>query len=328
MEKNYHLISTGELKRKDNTLVFKRSNGEKEYIPIEDVECLFAHNPIDINTKTFQLLDKHTVELHIFTWNDKYSGCYLPTKDTKSGAVVVEQVESYKNSQKRQAIATSFVESSIHNMEKTLKYYNSEYELRKILTKLDNLKLELSSQYEIEDIMGLEGSARTAYYSGLEKIIPEGFDFETRNYNPPTSNFNALVSFGNSLLYASMTSAIQSTSLDPKISYLHEPANRRNSLSLDLADIFKPVIVDRTLLRLVNRRQIQPRDFKETEDWLLTEEGRKKVLKEYEETLDETIEHPKLNRNVSYQYLLRLEALSLKKHILTGEEYTGFKRWW
>jgi len=79
----------------------------------------------------------------------------------------------------------------------------------------------------------------------------------------------------------------------------------------------------------VNRNQISDDDF-ETElgSCLLNESGRKTYTKAFEETLEQTVDHPKLNRKVSYQYLMRLEAYKLKKHLLAGEEYEPFQRWW
>lgn len=83
------------------------------------------------------------------------------------------------------------------------------------------------------------------------------------------------------------------------------------------------------LFRLVNRKQIRQEHF-ETElgSCLLNESGRKTYTKELEETLERTVEHPELNKKVSYQYLMRIEAYKLKKHLLTGESYDAFRRWW
>ena len=88
-------------------------------------------------------------------------------------------------------------------------------------------------------------------------------------------------------------------------------------------------MADRVLFRLVNRNQISDDDFEaELGSCLLNESGRKKYTKGFEEVLERTVKHPELNRKVSYQYLMRLEAYKLKKHLLTGEEYASFQRWW
>jgi CRISPR-associated protein Cas1 len=113
------------------------------------------------------------------------------------------------------------------------------------------------------------------------------------------------------------------------VSYLHEPGERRYSLALDIADLFKPLLADRVIFRAVNRGQIGINDFEtELNGCLLSESGRKTYSKEFEKTLKETIEQPRLDRKVSYQYLIRLEAYKLKKHLLTGEAYRPFERWW
>jgi CRISPR-associated protein Cas1 len=72
---------------------------------------------------------------------------------------------------------------------------------------------------------------------------------------------NALLSFGNSLLYTAALSEIYMTQLNPTVSYLHEPSQRRPSLALDLPEIFKPLIVDRVIFRLLNRGEISDDDF-------------------------------------------------------------------
>ena len=138
-----------------------------------------------------------------------------------------------------------------------------------------------------------------------------------------------MISFGNSLLYSTVLSEIYHTQLNPTISYLHEPFERRFSLALDLAEIFKPLIVDRTIFSLVNRGVIGKEDFRrELNGVLLSENGKKKFLKAYGEKLETTIKHRKLGRNVSYQRLIRLECYKLVKHLLGTEKYEPFVIWW
>ena len=113
------------------------------------------------------------------------------------------------------------------------------------------------------------------------------------------------------------------------MSYLHEPSERRYSLCLDLSEVFKPVLVDRLIFRLVNRSQITVDDFEEELDGcLLTNNGRRTFVREFESLLDETVEHPTLSRKTSYQYLLRLEGYKLHKHLLGDQKYDAFQRWW
>lgn len=175
----------------------------------------------------------------------------------------------------------------------------------------------------------LFGGREQTYYSCFSEILREPFSLDRREYNPPTNETNALISFLNSMVYTACVSAIRKTALDPTVGFMHEPGDRRFTLSLDIADIYKPILADRVLFRLVNRQQISPDDFESDLDGcLLTEDGRLTVLEEYEETLDRTVEHPRLKRKVSYKTLVQTDVYSLKKHILTGEPYRPTERWW
>lgn len=329
MKNNYHLINDGELKRKDDTLYFDAYESDSKYIPVNDVEAIYAHGQITFNTRVLDFLDNHCIAIHIFSWSDQFSGSFIPTKNQTSGSTVVSQVDAYQHPQRRSTIAKEIVRGSIHNMKQNILYYNrkTDHNFEDTLDKLDETVQLLEEVDAIDEIMGVEATAKKKYYSTFSKIIPDEFEFEKRTYNPPSNELNALISFGNSLLYSAVTSSIRKTALDPTISYLHEPGDRRPSLSLDIADIFKPVIVDRLIFKVLNRNQIQVDDFSE-ETYQLDESARNVFLEEFEEFMEETVEHPNLERHVSYQYLLRLEVYGLKKHILTKENYSSFKRWW
>ncbi|QGN07715.1 type I-B CRISPR-associated endonuclease Cas1 [Halorhabdus sp. CBA1104] len=330
MNDNYHIFSDGRVERHNDTVRLVTDDDEKKYLPIENAEALFLHGQIDFNTRVISFLDDHGVAMHVFGWNDYYSGSIMPERGQTSGQTVVEQVRAYDDEAHRGKIAREIVDGSIHNMRANVTYYdNRDYDLDSTLDALDRRREEIQSAESVEEAMGVEASARRAYYGIFDQILPEGFVFGGRKYNPPNNKVNSLISFGNSLVYANIVSAIRATALDPTISYLHEPGERRYSLALDLADLFKPVLTDRVVFRLVNRGQLSDDDFdSEMNACLLTETGRETFSKEFEQTLDRTIEHPRLNRKVSYQYLLRVEAYKLKKHLLTGEPYESFERWW
>jgi CRISPR-associated protein Cas1 len=330
MNDNYHIFSDGRVERHNDTVRLVTEDGEKKYLPIENAEALFLHGQIEFNTRLISFLDDHGVAMHVFGWNDYYSGSIMPERGQTSDQTDVKQVRAYDNYDHRLRIATVFVAGSIHNMRANVAYYdNRDYDFGGALDALDRRRDEISTVESVDEAMGVEASARRAYYATFDEILPDGFVFNGRQYNPPDNKVNSLISFGNSLVYASIVSAIRATALDPTISYLHEPGERRYSLALDIADLFKPLLTDRVLFRLVNRGQLREDEFEsELNSCLLTESGREMDSKEFEKTLEQTIEHPNLNRKVSYQYLLRLEAYKLKKHLLTGEAYDPFERWW
>lgn len=330
MNDNYHIFSDGRLERYNDTVRLVTEDDEKKYLPIENAEALFLHGQIDFNTRLVSFLNDHGVAMHVFGWNDYYAGSIMPERGQTSGQTVVSQVRAYENPTHRLKIAREIVAGSIHNMRSNVTYYdNRGHDFSSAIEALDRRRDELPDTSAVDELMGVEAGARRAYYATFDDILSDEFVFNGRKYNPPDNKVNSLISFGNSLVYAAIVSAIRATALDPTISYLHEPGERRYSLALDLADVFKPLLTDRVIFRLVNRSQLSDNDFEsELNECLLTEEGRETFLKEFEQTLEETVEHPSLNRKVSYQYLLRIEAYKLKKHLLTGEPYESFKRWW
>ncbi len=324
------MFSDGRIERNDDTIRVVTEDGEKKYVPVENAEAVFLHGQIDFNTRFVSFLDDHGTAAHVFGWNDYYAGSVMPTKGQTSGQTVVGQVRAYENPEERLRLASAFVSGSIHNMRTNVTYYNGkDRDLESERAELASIADDVSDAGDVSELMGVEATARKVYYRTFRKILPDEFTFGRREFNPPTNEVNSLISFGNSLVYANCVSAIRATALDPSISYLHEPGERRYSLSLDIADLFKPLLADRVLFRVLNRRQLTADDFeKELGACLLSERGRKVYTKEFEETLERTIEHPELNRKVSYQHLLRLEAYKLKKDLLAGEQYEPFKRWW
>ena len=153
--------------------------------------------------------------------------------------------------------------------------------------------------------------------------------FEKRVKNPPDNVINTLISFVNTLVYTRVLGEIYKTQLNPTISYLHEPGSRRFSLSLDISEIFKPIIADRLIFSLLNRRQIIEKSFTKELNYLhLNKEASKLIVSELDNKLKTTIKHRDLNKEVSYQYLMRLECYKLIKHLLGEKEYEPFKIWW
>lgn len=147
--------------------------------------------------------------------------------------------------------------------------------------------------------------------------------------NPPDNMVNSLISFVNSLVYSKILTELYHTQLNPTISYLHEPGVRRFSLCLDISEIFKPLIADRLIFSLLNRNQITENSFTQELNCLhLKKESSKLIVSEFEDRLKQTIMHKELERQVSYQYLMRLEAYKLIKHLIGEKEYEGFKIWW
>ena len=181
--------------------------------------------------------------------------------------------------------------------------------------------------------MAAEGRARDAYYRAWPAVLgpaAAAFPYDGRTRQPPSNALNAAISFGNALCYATCLKALYRTALDPTISYLHEPGDRRYSLALDLAEVFKPLLVDRAIFRLIKTGQLQPGHFEPRLGGVyLTDAGRRRFVEAWDDRLRRTVRHRGLGRHVSYERLVRLDAYRLVRHLTdAGDPYQGFRAWW
>ena len=198
--------------------------------------------------------------------------------------------------------------------------------LRDVIGGLSDL---IGVQADVNALRGVEGKMRERYYQAWRHILGDGWTFERRVRRPPDNEVNALISFGNSHLYTVCLGEIYRTQLTPTISYLHEPGARRFSLALDLSEIFKPLIVDRAIFRLLNTGQMREAHFDRSLDGcFLTDSGKRLFLSALEERLATTIKHRRLGRSVTYRHLIRLECYKLIRHLTGVETYRAFRAWW
>ena len=330
MKQNFYIFNNGRLKRRENTIFFEKEDNSRAIIPIENTEAIYAFGEIDFNSKLFNYLAQKGIPVHIFNYYGYYSGSYYPRETLNSGQLLVKQVGHYTSRQKRITLAKAFVDAASFNILKNIRYYNNRgKDLGEFINSIEGYRSQIEKAGSVEELMGIEGNIRNAYYKSWPVIIDCEIEFERRVKQPPDNMVNALISYLNSLVYTTCLGEIYHTQLNPLISYLHEPGDRRFSLSLDLAEIFKPIFSDRTIFTLLNRQQITENDFMtEVNLCYLNEKGRKTVIKEYDEKLKTVITHKKLDRQVSYRHLVRLECYKLVKHLIEEQEYEGFKIWW
>lgn len=330
MKRPYYIFKSGEMKRKDNSIIMISENGEYKYIPIEDVDSIYIFGEMTLNTKLINFLMQKGIELHFFNYYGFYTGSLYPKEQLNSGMLLVNQVKYYTDKKRRLKIAKEILKAASYNIYRNIRYYNERgRDLKDDIKKISVLRDKLEYQIGISELMGIEGNIRQIYYSCFNKIVNQEINFEKRVKRPPDNMINSLLSFINTLVYTTTLSEIYHTQLSPLISYLHEPGTRRFSLSLDISEIFKPLIGERLIFSLLNKNQITEDDFVKDLNYLyLKENARKMILQEYDARIKKTIKHRILNKDVSYRYLIRLEMYKLVKHLLGEKEYEGFKIWW
>ncbi len=338
MKQTFYLFNPGVLERKDNTLKFTAITedgndieplGKPKFLPVEQVGDIYVFGSLKANSALFNFLGQKDIAVHFFDYYENYTGSFMPRDSVLSGKLLLAQTAAYQNKKKRLEIARKFIEGAAFNMVKNLKYYdNRGKDLESYIQKINALAVLINNTEDIKELMGTEGMIRQTYYSAFDLIIND-FVMELRTKQPPQNEVNALISFGNMMCYSETLRAIHQTQLNPTISYLHSPGERRYSLSLDISEIFKPIIVDRVIFKVLNKKMIQPQHFdRKLNSCLLNQSGKKIFVQAMEERYKETIRHKSLGRNVSYKHLIKLECYKLVKHLLGIEEYKPFKMYW
>lgn len=338
MKKTYYLFNPGQLERKDNTLKFtsviedgygEESAGSPRYLPVEDINEFYVFGSLRANSSLFNFLGQKDIAVHFFDYYENYTGSFMPKDSLLSGRMLLAQTSAFQNKKKRLLIAQKFIESAAYNMIKNLQYYNRRgKDMEDIIDIIKGYAAKLRETVSVDELMGTEGMIRQTYYDAFNLILND-FEMGNRTKQPPQNEVNALISFGNMMCYTLCLRAIHQTQLNPTISFLHTPGERRYSLALDIAEVFKPVIIDRVIFKVLNKKEIQEKHFdRKLNKCLLNHSGKKIFVKAIEDKLLETIKHRTLNRNVSYRHLIKLECYKLAKHLLEIEEYKPFKMYW
>lgn len=330
MKQSYYLYKSGRLQRKDNTIEIVYSDGTKKSIPIERIDDIYVMTEFDFNTKLINYLSQFGISVHFFNYYGFYTGTYYPKESLVSGKLLIKQVENYTNKEKRLEIAKAFIEAASYNIYRNLTYYNNRgKDVNEHMKEIEFFRTQIELCKDVQELMGIEGNIRKVYYDAWTNIINQDLEFEKRVKNPPDNAINSLISYVNTIIYTRVLSEIYKTQLNPTISYLHEPSERRFSLCLDIAEIFKPIIGDRLIFSMLNKKQLTEKDFEKNLNFLyIKEDARKKITKEIDAKLQTKIMHKKLGREVSYEYLMRLEVYKIIKYLMEDIPYEGFKMWW
>ena len=321
-----YITSMGELTRKDNSLCF-RKEGKNVYIPVENTKEIYCLNEISINTKLLDFLSRNNIVVHFFNYYEGYNGTFYPKNQYNSGRLLIKQIEKYNSS--RLVVAKAIVKAIGENIEEVL-YHYYKHNKKDVKGTIDWIRkefiLKIDNANNIKEVMAIEGEVWQKFYSNFKYFLPEDFIMNKRVRRPPDNPINAMISFGNTLLYTKTISAIYRTHLDQRISFLHEPSEGRFSLSLDISEAFKPVIVYKTIFDLVNNKKITvAKHFdKKVNYCLLNEEGRNIFISAFEERLESVFIHPTLKRKVSYRTAIKLDCYKLIKFILEDKDFRPF----
>ena len=329
MKRTIYLYKSGTLKRKDFSLACVTKD-ETIPIPIRQVDLIICFSEITLNKRVLELLNAYGISIFFFTHNANYIGQFLP-KQHYDGSCLVKQVHAYENEETRLYIAKQMTYVSLHNCLSVLKYYekkgrNVVYEINEI----EKIIGEIKSKESISELLLMEARVKQFYYHGFDEITKnKDFVFEKRMVCPPKNEMNAMMSYGYALLYSHYLSVLYRSSLLPSISFIHSLSKSKDSLQYDLADILKPVLVDRLIFRLIRKNQIRKDMFEYGIDGscYLNKEGASFFVKEFDKQLNKTIQIQKVD--YSYKRLISKEVHELSNYIREkSTEYNPFLMNW
>jgi CRISP-associated protein Cas1 len=192
--------------------------------------------------------------------------------------------------------------------------------IERVAKRLDTTLKMLDVNLHLDQLRGVEGDASSQYFSVFNDLIvaqKEEFVFSGRNRRPPTDRVNALLSFGYSMLTNDLRSACEACGLDAAVGFLHRDRPGRPSLALDLIEEFRPVMVDRLVLSLINRQQVKAKGFEIDPGGgiRMDEATRKEMVAAYQKRKQEEITHPYLGEKMTLGLVPHIQARLLARHL-------------
>ena len=307
-------------------VVVKREDMELARFPLHTLEGIFTFSYSGASPALMGACVKRNINLAFC----KPSGRFLARATGESNGNVLLRRKQYRLSDEPEAcclLAKNLVFGKIYNarwsIERTLRDHALRVDAPMLERASDILQKSLSRVAEaenMESLRGLEGEAAAAYFSAFDEMIlnnKDDFFFQVRSRRPPLDRVNALLSFVYALLANDCASALEVVGLDSYVGFLHRDRPGRTSLALDLMEELRPCLADRFVLSLINNRTIQPKDFIEREGGavIMTDEGRKKLIKLWQERKKEELTHPFLKEKMPWGLIPHVQALLLARHL-------------
>ncbi len=292
--------------------------------------------PMTFSTKLLELASRYEIPIHFFHYYGFYVGSFHPNQNASGQSeIVIEQALTYRNEKRRLILAKEFLVGVQTNLLRNLARLERKSEFALSPTNkqsLDLLRSKVRATADLGSLLGLEGKFRSIYYQSMDEYLKmkhPAYQIVKRTRRPPQNRMNTLISFLNSLLYVTIIEQLQFTPLHPGIPFLHSTRDHRQSLALDISEVFKPVIVDRIILRLLSYRMLNESCFEmKGKGCFLTDTGKQIVIKAYTQTLNTSIFHRQKQRSLTYRQLIQHECSKLVEHFRGRQPYRSFRMWW
>ncbi|MCR5825524.1 MAG: CRISPR-associated endonuclease Cas1 [Oscillospiraceae bacterium] len=325
-----NVLSDGILRQRDLSLMLETNSGDYD-IPIMNTDTINVFSSAAFDSGFLAAAAKRGIVVNVFSKYGHLEGRFLPNAPIRNPLTTARQLKAYANPAERLELAKTFLLASSHNAKLNIRYYRKHIEcpnFNAVLEKTMALEEEVRTCRRYEQLLLLEARIRALYYELYDVFITnEAFVFSSRTRRPPKNQINAMLSFGNVVLYSHIATVINKTALDVRVGFLHATSSRMESLNLDIAEIFKPLIVDRTVLTLVNRKQMRADTHFERQEngaCYLSAEGKRLFLEALQEKMNTRVTVGKAT--FSYTEIIQEEVHKLVRYFRTGEKYRPFKQ--
>jgi CRISP-associated protein Cas1 len=286
-----------------------------------DVMHICAYGNVQLTAQAMRALFERDVDVYHFSYGGWLLGLTtgLPSKNVMLRIRQTTAAARGQLDEVRQMIA-----GKIRNCRVLLRRHGGDAAVRRV-TQLAALAEQAEQAGNAASLLGIEGTAARLYFEAFPSLLTAadrlpgpGFT-GLRNRRPPTDAVNCLLSFCYGLLTKELLAACLAVGFDPYIGLYHRPRFGRPALALDLAEEFRPLLADSTVLTCVNNREIGPSDFLVRAGAVtLTETGRRTVIRAWERRMTTEVRHPVFGYQVSYRRAVELQARILAAR-LTGE---------
>lgn len=296
-------------------------------MPLIRLEAVLLFGPVQITTQAMEALLEEGIEVAFLTLSGKLRG-RLHSISAKNVFVRLAQYERALDDEFVLQTAKIIVRAKLSHAEKLLVRYAARLEdeqLGQSLAAIKAARRRVERVQSVGSLMGVEGGAAAAYFRAFGRLIHGDFTFHERSRRPPKDPVNALLSLGYTLVFNELFALAAAHGLDPYLGFLHGAAYGRPSLALDLEEEFRAPVVDRFVLKLINRRILQPQHFAPGADGgvYLTAEGRTLFFSHYEKLLRGAAGERK---EISLRDLLKRQVRRMASAIKNREPYEPF-RW-
>ncbi len=329
VEQDYHIVSDGILNRKDFTILFEEAD-RKIYVPAESCASINIYSNVIFGKSFLEYANRRGLTVNMFDKYGNFLGSFHSQNHYKRSRVLLKQVTMYNDTRKRVDLAIRIETASLHNQRENLRYFFKHTKNEKLKAAIDFMSecmTQMKKSGDVNELMTIEARAKQSYLQAFDLMIDnEEFPFEKRTRRPPQNAVNALISFGNTFLYRHIANEIYKTALDIRIGIVHSANNRSESLNLDIAEIFKPIIVDRAIFSAIHNQQLHDKaHFEVTEEGgiYLNNVGRRIFIRELEQKLNSKLSVN--GQKITYDRVIKNEIHSILQYIENGEKYKAFK---